>query len=90
MAMIAKEARRINKTGKKKWRDDMYKNRWKYLFGVSIYILLTIFFLLVGWHMRESFYGAIRWYIWMGLSTIFLILGIFTWFSYLWIIIKGK
>ncbi|MFA6521418.1 MAG: hypothetical protein WCT53_03480 [Candidatus Gracilibacteria bacterium] len=74
----------------KQWKDDMYNKRWKNFLTVPIFIAVCIFFLWLGFTLKQGFFNIIYWYIWMGLAGIFLILGIYTWFSYLLIIIKGK
>lgn len=87
---IAKAAYEINKVNKGAWREKMYEKRWKYFFTIWIYIAVCVFFLWLGHTVQDSFFDTISYYIWMGLSSIFLILGVCTMFYYLWLIVRGK
>lgn len=74
----------------KQWKDDMYTHRWRNFLTVPLFIAVCVFFLWLGVTLKAGFFNIVYWYIWMGLASIFLIIGLITWFSYLWIIIKGK
>lgn len=71
------------------WKEEMYRKRWRNFLTILIFIGVCVFFLWIGVTFKAYFF-FVYWYIWMGLSTIFLLVGIYTWLSYLRIIIKGK
>lgn len=90
LAEAVKQARAMNQVKRDQWRADMYTHRWKYFFTIPFFLGVCVFFLWLGVIFKEEFYNIIGWYVWMGLASIFLLLGVYTWFSYLWIILKGK
>ena len=87
---VASALYKINATNKDLWRQEMYTNRWKYFVTVWLYIAVCIFFIWLGFAIKEHFYFVLYWYIWEILSFIFLILGVYTMVSYLAMIIKNK
>lgn len=89
MVHLAKQAQKLPESRKTAWREDMRKNRWKYFLRTPIFIAVCVFFLWLGSALKYKM-GVIEWYIWMGMSSIFLAAGIFIWFYYLWLIIKSR
>ncbi len=87
---LAKVAYELNRANKGAWREKMFQHRWRNFFTVWLFIAVCIFFLWIGYTMRESFFLEFYYWFWMVLSSIFLGLGIFTMFSYLWIIVRGR
>ncbi len=87
---VAKQAHAVHRIKQEQWKADMYERRWRYFLTVPLFIGICAFFLWLGVVLKASFNSIIGWYIWMGLSSIFTVLGIYTWLSYLWIILKGK
>lgn len=73
----------------KKWKEDMYEHRWKYFGLTNVFILVCLAFLWFGNIQKEFFYSPIHWYIWMGASSAFLLIGIWVWISYLKLILRG-
>jgi hypothetical protein len=68
----------------------MYENRWTYFVLTLIFNGIVGTSLLVAWMVRESMSGMVRWYIWVGLSGLFLVLGLITLLHYLLLIIRGN
>lgn len=82
--------RKVNAADKDLWREEMYKNRWKNFFMVLVYIAVCVFFLWLGWFIKDKFFNIVYWFIWMILAGMFLLVGIYTMLSYLGMIIRGK
>jgi hypothetical protein len=78
------------KTDKKKWNAKMYRDRWKNLGWVTVMIVGLSGALWLGQSFKEGFFSPIHYYIAMGVGTIILAIAAITWFSYVWIIVKGK
>jgi hypothetical protein len=87
---LAKAVYAVNSGNKEGWREKMFQNRWRNFFTVWIYIAVCLFFLWLGYTRKDMFFFELYYWLWMGLATIFLILGVYTMFSYLGIIIRGK
>lgn len=89
VAQLAKQAQKVPEAQKTAWREDMHKNRWKYFLRTHLFIAVCVLFLWLGSTLKYKM-GIIEWHIWMGMSSIFLIAGIFIWFYYLWLIVKNE
>ena len=74
----------------RKWKEDMYAHRWKNLGWSTVFITVTIAFLWFGNNFKSGFYTPIHWYIFMGLASVFLLIGMWTWVGYVKLIIGGK
>ncbi|HIG93324.1 TPA: hypothetical protein HA242_02815 [Candidatus Woesearchaeota archaeon] len=55
-----------------------HRNRWSILW-CSLFILISALFLGIGFRFQSDFYTVFHWYLWMGTSFIFLMVGIMTW-----------
>lgn len=78
-----------NQLKNNKFKEEVFKKRYKNFFTLPIFIILMVGFLYMGFAYRERFFSTFIWYIYIGLVSIFLILGVYTWLSYGWLIIKS-
>lgn len=85
----AKTAYEMNSVNKDSWRQNMFEKRWKYFFAIWIYIAVCIFFIWLGFALKDKIF-IFNWYVLEILSFAFLALGVVTMFSYLMMIIRGK
>ncbi|HCC22994.1 TPA: hypothetical protein DF272_02335 [Candidatus Falkowbacteria bacterium] len=81
------EAKNQDKTA---WNHDMHQHRWKYLFLSFVFTMLSAAFFAFGYWQKASFYLFVYWLIWMVGTALLSLLGAYTFFAYLVIILRGK
>lgn len=87
---LASALYKINAANKDLWRQEMFAHRWQYFLTVWIFIAVCVFFIWLGFAIKDKFYFLLYWYIWEILSSVFLVIGVYTMISYLLMIIRGK
>ena len=68
---------------------EIYANRWKNLFGVTVYIGIVAIFVLLGYRLKRGWFTPVHRYIYLAFAWLLLAFGVVTWIQYVVIIVRG-
>lgn len=68
---------------------EIYANRWKNFFGVTVYIGIVAIFVLLGYRLKRGWFTPVHRYIYLTVAWLLLAFGVATWIQYIIIIVRG-